>query len=233
MPPALAFRPLRRPPLALLCVVDDGRSDGEWYRIRTETFVIGRAEGDVVIPHDVMMSARHADLTRQLVQGRYRWHLTDLGSTNGTFIRVSSALLRHGAELLAGNRRLRFETPAEALGDAPEAAEEGTAGWHRLGPADLVPSLVEITPQGEGQRFFLEDAELWLGRDPAQCAVALPHDPYLDPRHARVYRDAQGEWRIENADSVNGLWLRVRRIALETGGHFQLGEQRFILKVLS
>jgi hypothetical protein len=232
LPAATPFRPTRRPPHALLCVVDDGRSDGEWHRVRTDSFVIGRAEGDVVIAHDPMMSSRHAELARQLVSGRYRWYLVDLGSTNGTYVRVTSALLRQGAELLVGGRKLRFDVPADGLLVADEDGAEAPKGWRRAAATDQTPALVEVTAQGDGLRLPLRGTNLLLGRDPDQCALALPSDPYLDPRHARVYRDAQGEWRIENADSLNGLWLRVRKMALDAGGHFQLGEQRFILKVL-
>src|SRR5262245_2611300 len=54
----VAFRPLRRPPMALVCVLDDGKEDGEWVRVRDGRLVIGREEGDIRIPHDDMMSAR-------------------------------------------------------------------------------------------------------------------------------------------------------------------------------
>src|SRR4051812_24828735 len=43
----LPFRPVRRPPMAALCILFDGREDGEWVSIRSERCVIGRAEGDL------------------------------------------------------------------------------------------------------------------------------------------------------------------------------------------
>src|SRR5262249_17585279 len=89
------FRPARRPSMALLCVHDDGSEDGEVFRLRTDRVVIGRSEGDIVIPHDTMMSSRHAELARQLDDGRQRWFLTDLQSTNGTYVRVSNAILKN------------------------------------------------------------------------------------------------------------------------------------------
>jgi hypothetical protein len=36
--------------MALLCVLDDSREDGEWIRIRADRPVIGRGKGDLVIP---------------------------------------------------------------------------------------------------------------------------------------------------------------------------------------
>src|SRR5262245_22964663 len=53
------FRPSARPPMALLYVLDDGDDTGEVVRLRGGSFVIGRVEGDLVIPHDGGMSGRH------------------------------------------------------------------------------------------------------------------------------------------------------------------------------
>ena len=43
--------------MATLCILDDGRDDGEWVRIRGDKVVIGRNEGDICIPHDTMILA--------------------------------------------------------------------------------------------------------------------------------------------------------------------------------
>src|SRR5688572_15447617 len=96
------FRPTARPPMATLCIVDDGREDGDVLRLRGDRLVIGRSEGDLLIPHDTMMSARHAELARHFSKGRYRWYLIDLQSTNGTYVRAGSAPLDDGKEFLIG-----------------------------------------------------------------------------------------------------------------------------------
>jgi pSer/pThr/pTyr-binding forkhead associated (FHA) protein len=77
----------------------------------------------------------------------------------------------------------------------------------------------------------LPGAEHWIGRDSRRCSIVID-DRMLSPRHARLYRDAKGRWHIENAQSLNGLWLRISAIPLERGGHFQCGEQRFVVKIL-
>src|SRR4051812_34295447 len=46
------FRPVERPSMAVLTVIDDGDESGEPVRLRASTFLIGRIEGDLVIPHD-------------------------------------------------------------------------------------------------------------------------------------------------------------------------------------
>src|SRR5688572_15158016 len=63
------FRPTQRPALALLYVLDDGSDDGECVRVRADRFVIGRTDGDLRIPHDALMSARHAELSRPRGEG--------------------------------------------------------------------------------------------------------------------------------------------------------------------
>jgi pSer/pThr/pTyr-binding forkhead associated (FHA) protein len=231
------FRPLRRPPIALLCILDDASDDGEWLRLRSEQYVIGRTDGQILIPHDPMISGRHAELSRRLESGRQRWYLTDLGSTNGTYVRIGDAVLKHGQELLIGNHRYRFEAASPSAALAEEGADAGdnprrTSGWQSISADQLFPSLVELTVKGEGERSVLNGAENWLGRDEARCNIVITDDPFVSPRHARIYRDPKGRWHAENGTTLNGTWLRIDSMALDTACQFQLGEQRFILKVL-
>jgi pSer/pThr/pTyr-binding forkhead associated (FHA) protein len=226
----LRFRPVRRPPLALLCILDDGRDDGEWVRIRAPHFVIGRTEGDLVIPHDSMMSSRHAAISRVQEKERYRWYLTDLQSTNGTYLKIASSMLKHGQELLIGSRRLRFQAAQPNAEPTDVALPVKTQGWQAVTDAEMIPALVELTAQGEGQRFLLTRPENWIGRDPGQCSVVLTGDPLVSPRHARLYRDSAGRWLLEKAKTLNGTWLRIDKIPLHGTAAFQLGEQRFLLR---
>jgi pSer/pThr/pTyr-binding forkhead associated (FHA) protein len=226
----LRFRPVRRPPMALLSVLDDGREDGEWVRLRTPRFVIGRTEGDLVIAHDSMMSSRHAEITRQLEKDRYRWYLTDLESTNGSYLKIASVVLKHGQEVLIGSHRLRFNAAPPGAVVSPGDSATQTQGWQPVAPDVLVPSLIEITTQGEGQRYFLHNLDNWIGRDGGQCSVVLANDPLVDLRHARLHRDPKGRWRLDNNKSRNGTWLRIDKVLLDGTSHFLLGEQRFLVK---
>ncbi|MFO0876550.1 MAG: FHA domain-containing protein [Gemmataceae bacterium] len=216
-----AERPTQRPPMALLCMLDDGRPDGELFRLRAERTQLGRTEGDIRIPHDSQVSARHAEIVRQRTTGGWRWLLTDQGSTNGVYVRVGSSVLRDGYELLIGQGRYRFEV---ADFDQVSDTQPGVG-------RDLRPSLVEVAPTGPVQRFPLAHSELWIGRDPRACVIARPEDALVSPRHARVYRTDKG-WYVENHRSLNGLWLRVEQVALGDTCQFRLGEQRFLFRVL-
>lgn len=106
---AAAFHPRARPPMAVICALDDGADHGEWFRMRGDCFVIGRTEGDCRIAHDPMIAPRHCEIRRTFESGKYTWHLNDLQSETGTFVQVPRRPLKHGTQLWLGSRRYRFE----------------------------------------------------------------------------------------------------------------------------
>ena len=242
-----AFRPRHRPPMALLCILHDGDAGGDWIALRMERYVIARNEGDIRIPHDSQISGRqHAEIVRtRLENGTFRWQVADLGSTNGTFARVSKLNLAHGSEVLFGQTRYRFDAglpAAPAPAPPPPPVDQFTT--LRPGSSPLIrlpsvveipkPALVEITPAGDGERIALIRDEYWLGRDPMHCAIVPRDDPFVSPRHARIVKGENGRWRVENNRSRNGVWLRMAQpLPVNEMCQFLLGEQRFILKVLS
>jgi pSer/pThr/pTyr-binding forkhead associated (FHA) protein len=72
----------------------------------SEEVVLGREEGDIVFRDDAFMSRRHAAVTWD---GR-RAQITDLGSSNGTFVRITGpTVLRHGDHVRMGDQLLRIE----------------------------------------------------------------------------------------------------------------------------
>lgn len=227
-------RPLLRPPMAMLCILDDGRSDGEWVRLRADRTVVGRSDGDVRVPHDGMMSGQHAAIVRQKIASGWRWLLMDLQSTNGSFVRIGSTQLRGGNELLVGTGRYRFEAANLVTPSADAAATQAsTQAWTPGVVPSLVPSLVELSPHRPVQRYPLSLPEYWIGRHSTRCAIARPDDLLASPRHARLHRDARGVWHVENNRSLNGLWLRVEQLPLGLACQIRLGEQRFLFKVIA
>ncbi len=230
---ARPFRPVHRPPMGLLVVVDDGRDDGERIRVRGDAFTIGRTEGDLVIAFDRMMSGKHARLTREFVQDRFRWYLNDLQSSNGTFVRAKSALLAHDQEFMVGSTRFRFNAAQQgSLIQASTAPQDSrTQGWQSVKPTDLIPSLVELRPDGQvGAPNFINQDSIVIGRA-ANCQIVV-NDPMVSVQHARLSKDNRDRWVLENMGAVNGLWVRMPRIAIDRMGQFLLGEQRFIFMVL-
>lgn len=71
-----------------------------------EEVVLGREEGDIVFRDDAFMSRRHAAITWD---GK-RALLTDLGSSNGTFVRISGPTsIKNGDHVRMGDQLLRIE----------------------------------------------------------------------------------------------------------------------------
>jgi hypothetical protein len=231
---ASVFRPTVRPPVPILTVFDDGKTDGELIRIRDSKFTIGRTEGDLRFPLDGRMSARHVEITHQVVGGLHRWVVTDLQSTHGMFVRVSKTHLTDRAEILVGGGRYRFEQSQADPGVADDSDSSpntgSTRGWSEgVGPF-RPPALTELIGREIGNRILLVKGEYWIGSEPG-CAVCRQDDPFCDPRHVRIYRGAKGGWNAEHNKTQNGLWLRMVQIACDAMILFQIGEQRFKLKI--
>lgn len=199
------YRPILRPPLALLHVVDDGRDDGETIRLRGDRVVIGRTDGDVMIDHDISMSPRHALLERSAGAG---WLLSDLGSAGGTFVRVLAARLHHGSCFRIGSTRFRF--------DAPPDEDAG---------------LLELVADGDAPRHPCHPPATTLGRSGCGSRITVG-DRFVSPLHAEL-RYTTGGWRIENR-GLNGLWVQIDApVKLGQPAQFQCGEQRFVFVPLA
>jgi pSer/pThr/pTyr-binding forkhead associated (FHA) protein len=235
LPEVTPFRPTIRPPICLLTILDDGKSEGEVIRIRSNRFVIGRTEGDLLLPHDEQISSRHIEITRQQMGGQQRWVVTDLQSTNGLFLRVSRTVLLDKAEFLVGKGRYRYEEPGDRPPETvdnldPAPIPSGTVGYAEGAPGVVHPALAELVAGGIGNRILLAKNEYWIGTDPS-CAICRTGDAFTSPRHVRLYREPKGAWHAQNNKTLNGLWLKIPQVTVEDGCLLQIGEQRLRLKV--
>jgi pSer/pThr/pTyr-binding forkhead associated (FHA) protein len=78
-----------------------------YYLCRDET-VIGRESGDVVFTNDPFMSRKHASLTRDPALGAFT--LTDLGSSNGTYLAIRGEQeVVNGDHLRVGQHLFRLD----------------------------------------------------------------------------------------------------------------------------
>lgn len=233
---SMRFRPKLRPPMAVVTVLDDDGEDGESHRVRIREITFGRKEGEIVIPHDRMMSGRHAQLVCRNIEGAYRWHLRDLDSTNGTFVRVKSSRLEHNSMVIIGAFRYRFNAAPQGVdipgNDGEEEAPEVTMGWKKVSPEDLMamsPSLIRITHDGEGDEYKLPSTDQLVGTG-GKANLAIADDPMLGPAHVRIYQDEYRRWKIEDLGSTNGTWISISEKRLDMTAQFQLGEQRFKIR---
>ncbi len=180
----------------------DGDLGSSRHPIMSDRFLIGRREGDIVVPHELWMSGRHAEIQRRKIGSSFRWFLVDQNSTNGIFVRTDAVVLSAGDELFLGRERYRF------IDHSPQAG------------------LLHVTRGAAEQWMFARPSETFGSsmEHPLQC---IANDPFLDPVHAFFVRGANSTWTIRDNNSRNGVWYRIREIELNHGMDFQLGEQRF------
>lgn len=178
------------------------RSDGApgaTFALTQADSLCGRTEGDIRLAEDPTVSPRHARFT----QGRGVLHVEDLGSVNGTFLRLRAPCrVRVGDELRLGRQLLRLEP-------MPRPARSDDRGVHPWGTRDAgcrfrLSQLIE--GGGLGEVFALRDGENGVGREAGE--VTFPSDRYVSARHARidVERDAI---TVADLDSANGTFVKI------------------------
>ncbi|HEY0195064.1 MAG TPA: FHA domain-containing protein [Kofleriaceae bacterium] len=102
---ALFGSPPREPWGRLIQIVPSGGYRDVRHLVAEEV-VLGREEGEIVFRDDAFMSRRHAALTWN---GKVA-QVIDLGSSNGTFIRITGPTpLKHGDHVRMGDQLLRLE----------------------------------------------------------------------------------------------------------------------------
>jgi signal transduction histidine kinase/ActR/RegA family two-component response regulator len=111
--------------------------------------------------------------------------------------------------------------PASANGlHDDEATDRPTQDLHRR---QLGARLVELVGPGAGRSYRLSRENL-IGRDPKASVHVTAED--VSRRHARIWREWDGAWMIEDLDSRNGTLLNgvpVARDLISFGDHVQLG----------
>ncbi|MFM8413459.1 MAG: FHA domain-containing protein [Planctomycetota bacterium] len=220
------FRPRLRPAVPVLTVLDDGsRDSGEEVRIRGEVLRIGRADGDVTIPNDSVISHTHAEIRRVPWKGGFRWHLRDLESRNGTFVRCARAVLHTSAIVILGSRRFRLRNPLRSDAAAAESASTRLMDGSQI-PASVWPSLEETTGGPRALRFQLRTDSLDIGRAGGGAEIQLD-DPLLAYAHATLKRLRDGTWVISAERTRNGVWVSISDVVLGGNCYFRCGEQRF------
>jgi pSer/pThr/pTyr-binding forkhead associated (FHA) protein len=93
-------------------VVQTGREAGREFPLTRSIITIGRDPGSDIVPSDSQISRQHAEICRQ----GNEFVITDLGSTNGTFInndvRLSAPqVLQHGDKVRVGTTTFSFHQP--------------------------------------------------------------------------------------------------------------------------
>ena len=84
----------------------EGGGEGDVFPLRPGENMVGRGTGDVSFPHDGYVSSKHATIV--VDEGSLK--VKDLGSANGTFVRINGqAPVNAGDLLLVGEQILRVD----------------------------------------------------------------------------------------------------------------------------
>jgi hypothetical protein len=194
------------------------RSDGQpgtLHPLDGAELVCGRTEGALRIADDPTVSPRHARFSFE--DGALR--VEDLGSANGTFVRIREPrAVGAGEELRVGRQLLRLEP------QPPRPAEEGGArAWGAPDPGCRWRLAQLLEDGGVGDVFPLRDGDNVLGREGGD--VAFPRDRYVSGRHARLEVRAD---RVVLSDlgSSNGTFVRLAApLELGPGDQLLVGAQ--------
>ncbi len=114
----------------------------------TAPLVIGRKRGDLILD-DPLVSSSHA----RIVEKDGKWHLQDLGSTNGTLVDgrlVRDVVLRPGAEIGIGGSKLVLYIGEDPAGEDDSHGEY--VGFSQLDIAWLLDEELVEVPQGGDER---------------------------------------------------------------------------------
>jgi ABC-type multidrug transport system ATPase subunit/pSer/pThr/pTyr-binding forkhead associated (FHA) protein len=146
---------------------------------------IGRNRASMIYVPSRIVSGDHAkiELTRQ------GHTITDVGSTNGTFVN-GHRLKPHTPHLLASNDIIRF---ADMLGNSASLVYFAPSGFSEV--LDLkIP-----------QTFQLTAATSYIGRNP-EAAIQLNH-PAVSWYHAKIVERADHRYTIQDLSSHNGTFV--------------------------
>jgi two-component system, NtrC family, sensor kinase len=179
------------PSLPSLFVIQ-GRDQGTKFELEEGLLGLGRDSSNPIQLHDTEVSRRHAELRREGPS----LTLTDLGSSNGTYVngrRIASHDLASGDRVQIGGTLMLFTGPGESPGDLSEKIDIVSRGAQG---SDGSRILRAMTHQESSQLFNPETSEAtaspWLARAQRnlqvmyRTALAVSHTLDIDQLLTRI-----------------------------------------------
>ena len=178
-----------------------------------DTITIGRSPDNDIVLDDQRVSRHHARLVRQ--NGHFI--LTDLGSSNGTWLygeRISKDVeVTPGATFKVGAHSVTIKVADEKKNGAAVPAGPGSGATMQMAlPTDASALTTE--------RLHLDKPVMTLGRDPS-CDLVLDH-PAVSRLHAEIRKEGENFF-IFDLKSTNGTFVNSE--AVETKRQLQPGDE--------
>jgi pSer/pThr/pTyr-binding forkhead associated (FHA) protein len=207
----------------LQVIAQDGTT-GRTFPIVAQRVDIGRVEGDILLPDDRFVCARHA----RLIRDGDRMTIQDLASVNGIYKRLRTpAKLEHDDVFLIGLALLKFELLAPGEQQLGGAVDRGTEVFGSP-PRPRYARILEQTMEGVSRSIFVVTREeTILGREVGD--IVFSSDPFMSRRHAAITRNnSDGSFSLLDLGSSNGTFVRIRGQAdLTPGDHLRVGQHLF------
>jgi pSer/pThr/pTyr-binding forkhead associated (FHA) protein len=195
--PAVPGPAARAARIQLVLVRSDG-APGPVLAVEKDEALCGRTQGDFLLADDPSVSPRHARFT--VAGGVLR--VEDLGSVNGTYVRLKEPRrLSVGEEFRVGRQLLRLEPLPR-----PARADEAARPWGTKDPGYRFRLSQLLESGGLGEIFPLREGENLLGREAGE--VTFPGDRYVSARHARL-RVTGAEVTLTDTGSSNGTYVKL------------------------
>ena len=153
----------------------DGRPGPSW-ALGRDPLTCGREAGELRLPEDPTVSPSHARLEPR----PDATYAVDLGSLNGTFVRLRAPRsLAPGDEIRLGRQLLRVEPLPR-----PRPALPGGRPWGSTDPATARGWCSSSRAAALGEVIPLRAGREPIGRETGE--VCFPGDRYVSARHARI-----------------------------------------------
>ncbi len=186
----------------LILIRGDQGVDGLSYLLQGTEHVAGRQDAQILFPDDDWLSPRHANF---IYRGE-KLVVRDEGSVNGVYVRCASRRrFGGGDQFLCGEQVFRLEsTPSDTSGPEP-------------GPdlLLLVSEASEPVPRrADPARRMATEWCTARARTPPRIGreendMNFPEDMYMSGNHARVEMSGDGKFKLVDAGSKNGTYVRI------------------------
>ncbi len=169
-----------------------GRDNGQHFLLRGSSVTIGRDTANQIQVHDTEVSRHHARI--EIAEDKTH-RLTDLGSSNGTFVnsrRVDSQVLRSGDRVQVGRTLMIFTGGPEPL--TPVSVNESVDIIAQDEPVELSHIRTSMPKPSDSKRFQFASAE--AAHSAIVETIHVPDASHTQPLPLNQSDEARTHWEI-------------------------------------
>ncbi|MFC1889705.1 FHA domain-containing protein [Thermodesulfobacteriota bacterium] len=226
-----AILPKMKPICAITHVLEDGK-DGEQYFMKGDKFSVAQKVGDIIFPHDPLVSQPHLLIYKS--EGRI--FTRDQNSKDGSFLMITKRIpLKDGDILFIGGQHFVFElpdlgkTPPEGI---PVENEKTDTEYKEENLAREYAKIIEFKDQVvRGNQYPIYKRRVTIGRK--DCDLSFPWIKYISRKHCSI-EHSERNFFIGDLKSTNGTFIRMGHdIELNDKDVIRVGNQKIRIELKS